>query len=121
MSEAITLPKIRDRISGMLFLLDTGAFSNFLFLRDSDTNKKELEIDIGFGKTTATFYICAIEQTILGFHFLYQNQLTLDAQSGCFRCPDTEMKVNTIPMPVKECEASLVHKRKYTDLITESP
>ena len=95
----------------MLFLLDTDACSNFLPLRDSDTNKEEthsqfitangtpikcygktdLKIDIGFGfrfgKTTATFHICEIQQVILGFHFMHQNQLILDAQSGCLRCP----------------------------------
>ena len=60
----------------------------------------DLEIDIGFGKATATFHICAIEQPILGFHFMHQNQLTLDAKSSSLRCLDTEMKVNNIPMPV---------------------
>ena len=73
LSEAISLPKIPDKISGVMFLLDTGDYSNFL--RDSDANKEEthsqfftangtpikcfektdLETDIGFGKTTATF------------------------------------------------------------------
>ena len=120
----------------MQFLLDIGACSNYLPLRDSDTNKKDqlsishckwysdkmfwktdLEIDIGSGKTTATFHICAIEQPILGFHFMHQNWLTLDAQLGCLPCPDTKMKVNTIPMPVKACEALPVHERKYTDLL----
>ena len=114
---------------------------NVLPLRDSDTNKEEtnfqfltandtptkcfgktdLEIDIGFEKTTATFHICAIEQPVLGIHFMHQNRLTLDAQLGCLRCPDTEMKVNTIPMPVKECEALPVHERKYTDLLDLYP
>ena len=82
LSEAISLLKIRDKISGMLFLLDTDACSNFLPLRDSDTKKEEtysqfpvandtpinvmenlenLEVDIGFGITIATFHICAIE------------------------------------------------------------
>ena len=46
---------------------------------------------------------------------MHQNQLTLDAQSGCLSCPDTEMKVNTIP--VKACDALPVHERKYTDLL----
>ena len=141
LSKATSLPKIRDEISGMLFLLDTGACSNFLPLRDSDTNKEEtnfqfltangtpikcfgktdLETDIGFGKTTATFHICAIEQPILGFHFVHQNRLTLDAQLGCLHCPDTEMKVNAISMPVNECEALPVHERKYTDLLDLYP
>ena len=125
----------------MRFLLDTGACSNFLPFRDSDTNKEEtnfqfltangtpmkcfgktdLEIGIGFGKTTATFHICAIEQPILGFHFMHQNWLTLDFQLGCLRCPDTETKVKTIPMPVDECEALPVHERKYTDLLDLHP
>ena len=127
LSEAINLPKIRNKISCMVFLLDTGACSNFLPLCDLDTNnetihsqfatangtpikcfvKTDLEIDIGFGKTTVTFHICAIEQLISGFHFMHQNQLTLDAQSGCLRCSGTEMKVNTIPMPVKRARLCL--------------
>ena len=141
LSEATSLPKIRDKISGMLFLLDTGACFNFLPLRDSDTNKEEtnfqfltangtsikcfgktdLEIDVGFGKMKATFHICAIEQPILGFHFMHQNWLTLDAQLNCLRCPDTEMKVNTIPMPVKDCEALPVHECKYLDILDLYP
>ena len=48
---------------------------------------------------------------------MHQNQLTLDAQLGCLRCPDTEMKINTIPMPVKACGTLPVHERKYTDLL----
>ena len=108
LSEATSLPKICDKISGMLFLLDTGACSNFQPSRDSDTNKEEthsqfltangtpikcfgktdLETDIGFGKTRATFRICAIEQPVLGFHFM---RLALDTQLGCLRCPDTEI------------------------------
>ena len=141
MSKATSLPKIRDKISDKLFLLDTGACSHFLPLCDSDTNKEEtysqfltangttikcfgktdLEIDIGFGKTAATFHIFAIEQPILGFHYMHQNQLTLDAQLGCLCCPNTEMKVNTIPRSVKECEALPVHERKYTDLLDLYP
>ena len=72
LSEAISRPKIRDKISRMLFVLNTGACANFLPLRDSDTNKEDshsqfltangtpikrcekadLEIGIGLGKTT---------------------------------------------------------------------
>ena len=48
---------------------------------------------------------------------MHQNQLTLDAQLDCLRCPDTEMKVNIVPMSVKACEALAVHERKYTDLL----
>ena len=125
----------------MLFLLDIGACSNFLPLRDSDTNKEkkpsqfltangtpikcfgktDLEIDIVLGKTTATFHICAIAQPILGYYFMHQNQLTLDVQSGCLHSPDTEMKLNTIPMPVEVCETLPVHERKYTDLLDLYP
>ena len=52
---------------------------------------------------------------------MHQNRLTLDTQLGCLRCPDTEMKVNTIPMPVKECEVLPVHERKYADLLDLYP
>ena len=41
LSEAISLPKNCDKISGMLFLLNTDACSNFLPLHGSDTNKGE--------------------------------------------------------------------------------
>ena len=81
----------------------------------------DLEIDIGFGKTTATFLLCALEQLILRFHFMKQSQLTLDAQSGCLRCSDTKMKVYTIPMSVKACDALPVHENKYTDLLDLYP
>ena len=125
----------------MLFVFDTGACSNFLPLCDFDTNieetnfqfltangtlikcfgKTDLDIDIRFGKMTATFHICAIEQPILGFHFMHQNRLTLNAQLGRLCCPDTEMKVNTILMPVKACEVLPVHERNYMDLLDLYP
>ena len=130
MSEATRLPKIRDKISGILFLLDIGACSNFLPSRHSDTNKEETNSQFltangipikCFGKTTAMFHICAIEQPILGFYFMHQNRLTLDTQLGCLRSSDTEMKVNTIPMPVKACEILPAYERKYTDLLDLYP
>ena len=44
LSEAISLPKIRDKISGMLLLLDTGACSNFLPLRTNKQRRDSLSI-----------------------------------------------------------------------------
>ena len=122
-----------NKISDVIFLFDTGAFSIFLPLCDYDANKKkthsqfatangtpikcqgktDLEINIEFRKTTATFHIGAIKQLILGFHFIKQNGLTLEAQSDCSRCSDAEMKAYAIPMSVKACEDLPVHESEY--------
>ena len=69
---------------------------------------------------TEIIHIYTIEPS-LRFHYIKHNQLTLDAQSGCSRCSDTEMKVNTIPTAVKACKALPVHKNKYMALLDLQP
>ena len=82
------LSKVYDKLSKKLFLIDTGACANFLPVSNENSSDEiqsqfvnasgnpvkcfgstGLEIDIGFGKMTDVFHLCAIEQPILGFDF----------------------------------------------------
>ena len=54
------------------------------------------KIDIGFGRMTAVFHICAIEQPILGYDFLKSNRITLDASTNTLKFDNSVNKISTL-------------------------
>ena len=112
------LPKVYDKLLKQIFLIDCGACGNFLPASDDQTEKAEshfydasgntikcfgdltLDVDIGFGKMSHVFYICAIEQPILGFEFLQNHKITLDASTCSLKREDSKKQVNTLQGPI---------------------
>ena len=102
------LSKVYDKLPKQMFLIDSGACGNFLPVSDDQAEEVEsyfydasgnpikcfgnvtLDVDIGFGKMSDVFCICAIEQPILGFEFLRNHKITLDASTCSLKCEDSK-------------------------------
>ena len=136
----LRLPKVYDKLSKKLFLIDTDACANFLPVSNENSSDKIqsqfvnasgnpvkcfgstcLEIDIGFGKMTDVFRLCAIEQPILGFDFLKNNSIILDAAACSLSCADFPNQINVIQASINSFDFLPVHESKYTDLLKNYP
>ena len=118
LTQSMILPKVYDKLSKQMFLIDSGACGNFLPASDDQAEEVEshfydasgnpikcfgnvtLDVDIGFGKMSDMFCICAIEQPILGFEFLRNHKITLDASTCFLKCENSEKQVNTLQGPI---------------------
>jgi len=78
----------------------------------------KLDIDRGIGKMTDVFHICALEQPILGFDFLKNNNITLNAKACTLKCENDVNQISTL----QALESSLpANKSKYTKLLQNYP
>ena len=130
------LPKIYDKLSKQMFLINSGACGNFLPALDDQTEKIEshfydasgnpmkcfgnvtLDVDIGFGKMSdIMFCICAIEQPILGFEFLQNHKITLDASTCSLKCEDSKKQVNALQGLIDSYDSLPAHESHYTKLL----
>ena len=80
-----------------------------------------LEIDIGFGKITDVFYLCAIEQPILGIDILKSNNIVLDAATCSLSCVDYPNQINVMQASISSFDSLEAHKSKYTDFLQNYP
>ena len=136
----ISLPKVYDKLSKKLFLIDSGACASFLPATNSnntgetpslfvDASGKPVkcfgstpfEIDIGFGRMTAVFHICAIEQPILGYDFLKSNRITLDASTNTLKCDNSVNKISTLQASINSFDGFPAHESRYTKLLQNYP
>ena len=133
------LPKVYDKLSKQWFLIDSGACGNFLLASGDQTGEVEshfydasgnpikcfgnmtLDVDIGFGKMSDVFCICAIEQLILDFEFLQNHKITLDASTCSLKCEDSKKQVNTLQGPIDSYNSFSAHESKYTKLLQKYP
>ena len=123
-----------------LFLIDTGACANFLPVSNENSSDEIqsqfvnafgnpvkcfgstcLEIDIGFGKMTDVFHLCAIEQPILGFDFLKNNNIIFDAATCSLSCADFPNQINVMQASINSFDSLPVHESKYSDLLKNYP
>ena len=139
LTQSMILPKVYDKLSKQMFLIDSGACGNFLPASDDQAEEIEshfydasgnpikcfgnvtLDVDIGFGKMSDVFCICAIEQPILGFEFLRNHKITLDASTCSLKCEDSKKQVNTLQGPIDSYDSFPVHESKYTKLLQKYP
>jgi len=78
----------------------------------------KIDIDIGFGKMTDVFHTCAIKQPILGFDFLKNNNITLNAAACTLKCGNDVNQISTL----QASESSLpANESKYTKLLQNCP
>ena len=129
------LSKVYDKLSKQMFLIDSGACGNFLPVSDDQAEEVEshfydasgnpikcfgnvtLDVDIGFGKMSDVFCICAIEQPILGFEFLRNHKITLDASTCFLKCEDSKKQVNTLQGQINSYDFFPAHEIKCTNLL----
>ena len=140
MKPELHLPKVYDKLSKKLFLIETGACANFFPVSNensSDEIKLQfvnasgnlvkyfgstcLETVIGFGKMTDVFHLCAIEQPILGFDFLKNNNIILDAATCSLSCANFPNQINVMQASINSFDSLPVHESKYTDLLKNYP
>ena len=69
-------------------------------------------LEIGFGKITDVFYLCAIEQTILGIDILKSNNIVLDAATCSLSCVDYPNQINVMQASISSFDSPEVHKSK---------
>ena len=116
--------------------MDNGVCANFLPVFDC-TNSNEiqclfvdasgnsikffgttkLDINIGFGKMTDVFHICAIELPILGFDFLKSYSITLNASSCTLKCGNDVNQISASQTLINSIDFLPKHKNKYTQLL----
>ena len=133
MVSQLHLPKVYDKLFKKLFLIDTGACANFLPVSNENSSDEIqsqfvnasgnpvkcfgstcLEIDIGFGKITDVFHLCAIEQPILGFDFLKNNNIILDAATCSLSCADFPNQINVMQASINSVDSLPVHESNAT-------
>ena len=127
------LPKVYDKLSKKLFLIDIGTCANFLPVSNKNSNDEIqslvvnasgnlvecfantcLEINIGFGRMTDAFHLCAIEQRILGFDFLKNNSIILDAATCSLSCADFPNQINVMQASINSFDSPPAHESKYS-------
>ena len=138
LTESMILPKVYDKLSKQMFLIDSSACGNFLLASDDQTEVEShfydasgnpikcfgnvtLDVDIGLGKMSDVFCICAIKQPILGFEFLRNHKITLDASTCSLKCEDFKKQVNTLQGPIDSYDSFPAHESKYTKLLKKYP
>ena len=135
LTQSMILPKVYDKLSKQMFLIDSGACGNFLPVSDDQAEEVEshfydasgnpikcfgnvtLDVDIGFGKISDVFCICAIEQPILGFEFLQNHKITLDASTCFLKCENSKKQVNTLQGPINSYDFFPAHEIRCTGLL----
>ena len=136
----IKLPKVYDKLSKRLFLVDSGACANFSPVSDCTHSNEiqsqfvdasanpikcfgttKLDIDIGFGKMTDVFHICAIEQPILGFDFLKSNSITLNASACTLKCGNDVNQISASQTSINSIDSLPKHESKYIQLLQNYP
>ena len=140
LASELHLPKVYDKLSEKLFLIDTGASANFLPVSSENSSDEiqsqfvnasgnlakcfgstRLEIDIGFGKMTDVFHLCAIEQPILEFDFFKSNNIILDAATCSLSLADFPYQINVMQASISLFDSLPAHESKYTNLLQNYP
>ena len=78
-------------------------------------------LTLAFGKMSDLFCTCAIEQPILGFKFLQNHKITLDASNCSLRCEDSKKQINTLQGSIDSYDSFPAHESKYTKLLQKYP
>ena len=79
------------------------------------------EIDIGFGRMTAVFHICATKDPILGYDFSKSNRITLDASTNTLNSDNSVNKISTLQASINSFDGFPAHESRDTKLLQNYP
>ena len=136
--QSTILPRVYDKLSKQMFLID-GGNCNFLPASNDQTEEVEshfydtsgnpikcfgnmtLNVDIGLRNMSDVFCICVIEKPSLGFEFLQNHKITFDASTSSQKWEDSKKQVNTLQGSIDSYDTFPTPESKYTKFLQKYP